>query len=751
MRSTSTIYVHASRPTGSTSITMTVQLPFIDGTVPLLYVYKLLNVAYDEIFEFILGDAHDCSDELVQMVSSIVNTPVPLQSYDDILSWVGRERTKETVKEKRDKYVEHVISSEVLPHQSLSRTAQGRREKAAWLSILVRKICSVALGQTPTDERDHYAHKRVDSAGMLLSLLFRQLFRSYLKTVTSGLHKFVETEKKSSIASSSMCGPVAVDTVLQLLTDKRITQGLRYAMSTGNWGIMKTTCGVAQILPRLNNEAPVAALRRLNVPINREGKATRPRQVHRSTYGIVCAAETPEGIGCGLVRALSILVHVRLLSMSTIVEPVVKAALVVHETSARAVACYKRVFVNGRLIGYMRPEDVPAAHTRLRIMRACADLPYDTSLIIDSGDLLVCTDMGALCRPILKVDGIAAFCDPQHTFATLMSSGYIEMVDKHEEEMYTVAHTFAAVDKKVHTHVELNPIVQQGLCAALIPYANHDQAPRVTYQSAMCKQALGIPALNFMQRMDTISHVLLYPQRPLVSTRFDDMIGVSNVPSTQNPIVCIMCYGGENQEDSLYIKQTALDMGMFRSMHLKTYKNQESSSGIDAERFVKPPTDCAGMRSGCYEKLDADGFVRVGETVRAGDAIIGKVCNTSDVENSRKVVRRDRSTLVKGSETSVVDAVFKTRTKDGHVFARVRTRSLRIPKVGDKASSRHGQKGVISRILPIEDMPYTSDGISPDVIVNPRMHLPHVPHPPSMLRRRFFIRCGVWQMQFLAA
>ena len=167
MRSTSTIYVHATRPTGSTSISLTVQLPFIDGPIPILYVYKLMHVEFDEVFEFVLGDAHDVPDDLVQMVQSIVNDRPALETYDDILDWVGREHTKETVKEKRDKYVEHVISSEVLPHQSLERTREGRRERATWLSLLVRKICAVALGHRPADERDHYAHKRVDSAGMV--------------------------------------------------------------------------------------------------------------------------------------------------------------------------------------------------------------------------------------------------------------------------------------------------------------------------------------------------------------------------------------------------------------------------------------------------------------------------------------------------------------------------------------------------------------------------------------------------------
>lgn len=146
---------------------VTAQLPFLDGPLPILYVFALLHVSYDEVFEFILGDAHGVPDEVVQMVHSITSARPALESYDDILDYVGREHTKETFKEKRDKYVEHVLASEVLPHQTLDKSRDARREKAMWLGMLLRKMCHVALGLQPADERDHYAHKRVDSAGMV--------------------------------------------------------------------------------------------------------------------------------------------------------------------------------------------------------------------------------------------------------------------------------------------------------------------------------------------------------------------------------------------------------------------------------------------------------------------------------------------------------------------------------------------------------------------------------------------------------
>ena len=714
MRSTSTLYVHATRAKGSTALTLTVTLPFVTLNVPLLYIFALLGVPAEGVSAMVLGDATGAPVELVHLVASVVdNAPAP-KTREEILEYIGREGTKEGTKERRVKYVEHILMSEFIPHQTKERGAEADLERARFLGLLVHKICRVSLGLQSADDRDHYACKRVDSSGMLCSLLFRQLYRNHLKHITLHLHRLVDS------------GKVATANLASVLVDKRISAGFRYAFSTGTWGIQKTQSGqtgVAQVLGRQTATAAVSNMRRVNVPVNRDGKSVKPRQMHRTSFGIICSAETPEGGACGLVRHLALLTHVRLGCMSSPIFDLlarVEALTPVAEATPRHVARDACVFVNGRLHAYAPRPDVPALRDWLRTLRAAGDLPFDASLAVDGdGHLVITTDSGALLRPLARLDKLEAFCRRDLSFQDLLALGAIEYVDKQEEDNCVVALTIWEADFARHTHCELHAAAQHGLCAGLIPFANHNQAPRNVYQAAMSKQAVGMFALNFMQRMDSMAHVLLYPQRPLVATRVDDVLGVSNMPAAQNPVVAILCYTGFNQEDSIIVNRGALDNGLLRSMYLRTYKDHEDNTGIDAARFGRPPSTCGGLRAGNYDELDEHGMVAPGQTLGLGSAVIGKTMNMSDVEHNRRVVKRDRSTLVKSTEPQVVDAVYTSRNKDGHLLCRVRTRSLRVPQIGDKASSRHGQKGVISTILPPEDMPVTQDGIVPDLIINP--------------------------------
>jgi len=183
-----------------------------------------------------------------------------------------------------------------------------------------------------------------------------------------------------------------------------------------------------------------------------------------------------------------------------------------------------------------------------------------------------------------------------------------------------------------------------------------------------------------------------------------------------------MCYTGFNQEDSLIVNKQALERGLFRSVKYQTYKDEERTNGADAEKFENPQRieECAGMRIGCYDKLSDTGFPRIGTSINSGDVIIGKTIATSEIgEGVRKTVKRDRSVIVKHSENAFIDAIMTSENRDGSILAKVRTRVTRTPIIGDKLSSRHGQKGVIGMILPAEDMPFTEDGIIPDIIVNP--------------------------------
>lgn len=715
MRSTSTLYVNATRVAGSTRLTITVTLPFITLNIPVVYIFALLGVPACDVTELVLGDMHGVPLDLIHMVSSTIDGSHSDMTRDQIVDYIGREGTKEMSAERRVKYVEHILMSEFIPHQSLDKGNSADLERARFLALLIRKICTVAIGIAPADERDHYACKRVDSSGQLMSLLFRQLYRNYLKSVTMHMHKLVDTKK--------------IDTanLTTFLVDKRISSGFRYAFATGTWGIQKTTnaqTGVAQVIGRLTAVAGVSNMRRVNVPINRDGKSVRPRQLHRTSYGIICCSETPEGGACGLVRNLALLAHVRLGCMSSPLFDVLACmssvqVTPIREATPRNVSSDAHVFVNGRLHGYVPMQDLHQLREDLRALRGHGDIPFDTSLAIDGMFFHISTDAGALLRPVVRLDRLSHFMDTSLTFDNLVVRGAIEYIDKHEEENCCIATSVWAVDASFHTHVDMHPAMIHGICAGLIPFANHDQAPRVVYQAAMCKQAIGLFAMNYMLRIDSIAHVLMYPQRPLVTTRVDDVLSISSLPAAQVPIVCIMAYTGFNQEDSVIACQTAIDNGFLRSMYLRSYKDQETNTGIDAARFGRPPADCGGIRAGNYDQLGEDGLVKPGQKLEQGSAVIGKTMNICNVDKLRKSAKRDRSVLVKCNETQTVDAVFTTRSKDGHLLAKVRTRSVRVPQIGDKVSSRHGQKGIISTIMAREDMPVTKDGITPDIIINP--------------------------------
>ena len=246
-------------------------------------------------------------------------------------------------------------------------------------------------------------------------------------------------------------------------------------------------------------------------------------------------------------------------------------------------------------------------------------------------------------------------------------------------------------------------------------------------QSAMGKQAMGIYASNYQVRMDTMAHVLHYPQKPLCTTRAMEFLKFRELPSGVNVVVGIMIYTGYNQEDSLIMNQSAIDRGLFRSSYYRCYSDQEKSASVgsvgalNSELFERPTTESTrGMKFGDYSKLDDDGLCAPGTRVSGDDVLIGKTTPTDMMMNTpSRYTKRDCSTSMKANENGIVDNVLISTTKEGYRFTKVRIRNVRIPQVGDKFASRHGQKGTIGMTYRQEDMPFTCEGIVPDIIVNP--------------------------------
>ena len=277
-----------------------------------------------------------------------------------------------------------------------------------------------------------------------------------------------------------------------------------------------------------------------------------------------------------------------------------------------------------------------------------------------------------------------------------------------------------------YTHCEIHPAMILGVCASIVPFPDHNQSPRNTYQSAMGKQAIGVFVTNFQIRMDTMGNICFYPQKPLCTTRSMQYLRFGELPAGINTIVALSIYTGYNQEDSLIINQSSVDRGFHRSIYYRGYRDTENQKAYDPqETFEKPDrATTQGMRHAIYEKLEDDGLIAPGTRISGDDVMIGKTVAIEQTDEvldptAKKFTKRDASLFAKPTEKGIVDQVMLTVNEDGYRFVKIRLRSVRIPEVGDKFASRHGQKGTNGLLLRAEDMLFTPEGMQPDLIVNP--------------------------------
>jgi DNA-directed RNA polymerase II subunit RPB2 len=704
-RSTSTLQVNLSARAGLRGEFLEVRLPFVDFVIPAGVIFKLLGFgSLADICSFVGLHCPDWTPAFSDMVWRSMDHVLLNETRAALVEHIGKEGTKEATTQRRVRYVEHILANEFLPHQGLDASEEVQHRKATYFATVVVKILRVYRGEEQPDDRDDYALKRLETTGGLFALLFRQLFRQFLKMLSLQLTRAVDAGKIVSLVDA--------------LHAKKITAGMKYAVSTGNWGIQKQSSqnGVAQVLTRMNYLASISHLRRVNTPINREGKLPKPRQLSGSHCGILCPVETPEGQACGLVENLSLLVHTRMGTDGSYVTQALRRAGLLRDLREAQPNLW-RVAINGSIEGFT--EDGAALVKTLRRWRHRLILPPDTSLAADALQrlLIIDTDAGCLLRPLLVKErlpllpGLINSVSPWQLWNQLFAHGVVELIDKIEERTITLG----------ETHVDLHPSCMLGICAGMIPFLNHNQAPRNIYEAAMTKQSIGMFSYSSDLRVDTVAHNLHYPQYPLVQTSIHALSPCGAMPAGANVIVAVLCYTGFNQEDSLIFNRDALDRGLFRSTIYKSFKDEEKGIGSDVERFGLAPRSAIGSRKADYSKVEDDGLPLVGQTVLSGDVIIGKKMQTSQLgtDKKKRIIQVDHSSILSSSEPMNVARVHLTTNKDGARLVRVKLHASRIPEIGDKFSSHHGQKGVIGIILPQVDMPYTVDGISPDIIINP--------------------------------
>jgi DNA-directed RNA polymerase II subunit RPB2 len=725
-----------------------VTVPRIKAEIPIFILFRALGVLPDQdICELILGSTDDPAFNSI--IDESIQEAAEIRTQDDALKWLSQYISNWSVKNQRPLIVQDILQEEFFP-QVAFRTSDYDYEKACFLAHMARKVLWTSVNRIPPDDRDSYPNKRVDIPGFLLADLFRKTFTTrMIKDIRSALSK--EIHGGSWKASGNYEEIININNINKIIKATTIDVNLRSSMATGNFGSMKigapAKIGVSQVLNRLNYISSISHLRRISTPIEKTGKLIAPRKLHNSQWAFVCPCETPEGGSVGVVKNMSSTTFVSIYSNLNIVKDYLKKQNMMTSLRDADITLKHagvRVFLNGAWIGMYSGTVANDAINDLRKAKRAGIIHNHTGIVwkIPMKELWITTEAGRLLRPLIYAPALREIAVSAELTAEVNSikdwnqlllwetptgKNLIEYVDPGESDGIYVAMSMDKALTDAHTtHSEIHPSVTLGSVASNIPFPDHNQSPRNAYQSSMGKQTMGMYALNYRERFDAIAHVLCNPEKPLVSPFMSKFYGAQELPSGQNIVVAIMPYSGYNQEDSNMINRAALERGRMRSIFYRTYKDEEkkNQSSGEEERFCRPDAVYTKqMKNANYDKLGPDGFIPENEYVRPDDILIGKVIPlrvpTGQVLPAGAKKFRDASRTPKNNEAGYVDRVYKSRNGEGYSFAKIRMRQDRVPEIGDKFSSRHGQKGTVGMILNPEDMPQTAGGIVPDIIINP--------------------------------
>jgi len=340
-------------------------------------------------------------------------------------------------------------------------------------------------------------------------------------------------------------------------------------------------------------------------------------------------------------------------------------------------------------------------------------------------------------EPLLKEKHIKQLQKNEIGWNDLVKEGLIEFLDAAEEENAFVAFTEEEIEPE-HTHLEISPISMFGLVTAIVPFGNYTQPARLSIGSKNQKQALGMYATNFSVRMDMDVNLLHTPQIPVVKSVMHDIAHYEDHPSGQNIIVAVMSYKGYNMEDAIIINRGSIERGFARSSYYRPLIAEELRySGGLMDEICVPDKETKGYKSEHdYRLLGEDGIIYPEAKVSEEDVVIGKTSpprflSGMDEYNLATNTRRESSISLSHGEKGTVDFVMMTENEEGNRLVQVRLRDQRIPEIGDKFTSRHGQKGVVGLLVDHADMPFSANGITPDIIFSPhgipsRMTISHL-------------------------
>jgi DNA-directed RNA polymerase II subunit RPB2 len=665
------------------------------------------------------------------------------------------ETDKEIKHTQRRLFLIDLFKKSLLPHLTGSVV-----KKAHYIAYMMNKLLRVYLKRGTVDDRDSYVNKRIDMPGDLIFELYKQQH----KKMISECKRFFDNRNKSNETPIN---------IINNIKPNIIEQGINGALTTGKW--IKRQ-GVAQILQRLTYLYTISLLRRIDAPGSDAStmKLTTPRHLHPSSVGFLCCVETPEHAKIGLTKHLSMIGSISIMSRDQyllIYEYLMKNVTPIEKFPTDKLRNYDtfKVLLNGDWLGYTTSYAELASNLNKMKLEGLFD-PKNTSIVFDESEneIRVYCDSGRLHRPVLRVENNELVLKRRHiqeisllkkdktkitSWGDFMIKfpNVVEYIDVELQPYVVVADKINKIEtnRKImidsiskiptiksqhrenryddmtyikYSYCEFHPSLLLGEIVINIPFADKNAGARNIFQYAQGRQAMSIFATNYRNRMD-ISFILYKPQRSLVYPRGATFTNTRILPPGENCIVAIACYTGYNQEDSLIFNKTSIQRGKFRAMSVKKYilTVQKNQSTAQDDILTKPDiSKVSNMKKGAYEKLNDKGYVEPETPVEYGDAIFGKITPVSTSIGGNTKPYRDTSEIYKVGAPGIVDKVYlDTSNQDGYETRKACIRSEREAKIGDKYCSQHGQKGTVGILLDAIDMPFTKNGIRPDIIVNP--------------------------------
>lgn len=738
-----------------------IDVPNVKSPVPLFILMRALGVISDkEIIQYCLLDLKSNANMIEHFRPSVHDANL-IFTQQSALEYIASFTKRQTVSAAQD-----ILMNYFLPHIG----EDNYLNKAYFVGFMVHKLLRVAMGREKATNSDNFKFKRIETAGSLMYDLFRECY------LIQKHHIFLQIDKQYYYHTGKYRDNfvnLIEDNLKELFKTRIVEDGFKKGFK-GNWGTTDRTkrVGLVQDLNRLSWFTHISHLRKINLPLDPTAKIVGPHLLHSTQWGYIDPVDTPDGGNIGLHKHMSISTAITNNSSSY---PIIRwirqntRLQLLTECIPEVIAVSTKVFVNGNWIGIL---DNPIETVDvMKMYRRNGLIPAFTSISFhyESNVIYIYTDGGRLTRPLYYVEnGKLSYEKPkikekllQHKFTWIQSiSGFEKKLDDHfnprdnrlyyltelygdkfdiekqktnaaildfvdtaEEECAMIA-TYPSQLKssRFYTHCEIEPSLIFGVMGNSIIYPETNQFPRNCFSCGQSRQAVSEYHSNAVFRMDKMGVVLNYGQTPLIKSRYLEYINREEQPYGVNAIVAIMSYTGYNVEDAILINEGSVKRGIFRTTYYTSYEAREESSKVSGQMVnsiftnIEKRPNVRGIKEGFdYSQLDEFGLVKENTEMNDKIVIIGQV--TTSLE--QKGTSIDKSVTTKKGQLGFVDKSFISEGEEGFRIAKVRIREERMPAIGDKMASRAGQKGTIGLIIPEEDMPFTAEGIRPDLIINP--------------------------------